>query len=109
MIAVAPPDWRFMFIGSNKSAISVGRSYATKHQQAIGKLDLMVLPEPWEIDSKEKVHRLLTDVRFYNEFLPGVEWMLKYEYDSILCANSEVSLNDWLQWDWAGAPRYVVL
>ena len=105
MITVVPPDWRFLFIGSNKSAISVGRSFATKHQQAIGKLDLMVLPEPWEIDSKEKIHRLLTDKRFYNEFLPGVEWLLKYEYDSILCANSDQSLNDWLSWDWAGAPR----
>lgn len=107
MISVVPPDWRFVFIGSNKSVVSVGRSYATKHQQAIGKLDLMELPEPWEIDSKEKIHRLLTDVRFYDESLPGVEWILKYEYDSILCANSETSLNDWLIWDWAGAPRTV--
>ncbi|KAK8022209.1 hypothetical protein PG993_012976 [Apiospora rasikravindrae] len=82
-----------------------GLAFATKHQQAIGKLDLMVLPEPWEIDSKEKVHRLLTDKRFYDEFLPGVEWILKYEYDSILCANSDQSLNNWLHWDWAGAPR----
>ncbi|KAI1333695.1 hypothetical protein F5Y15DRAFT_337665 [Xylariaceae sp. FL0016] len=105
MISVVPPDWRFLFIGSNKSVVTVGRAYATKHQQAIGKLDLMVLPQPWEIDTKESVHRLLTDMRFYDEFLPGVEWMLKYEFDSILCANSKTSLNDWLHWDWAGAPR----
>ena len=105
MISVVPPDWRFLFIGSNKSVVSVGRSYATKHQQKIGKLDLLVLPEPWEIDSKENVHRLLTDVRFYDEFIPGVEWILKYEYDSILCANSEISLNEWLHWDWAGAAK----
>jgi hypothetical protein len=105
MISVVPPDWRFLFIGSNLSVVSVGRAYATKHQQVIGKLDLMVLPEPWEIESKEKVFRMLTDVRFYDEFLPGVEWILKYESDSILCANSEESLNDWLDWSWAGAPR----
>ncbi|KAH8894859.1 hypothetical protein GQ53DRAFT_67435 [Thozetella sp. PMI_491] len=105
MISVVPPDWRFLFIGSEKSVISVGRAYATKHQQVIGKLDLMILPEPWEIDSKEKVFRLLTDLRFYNEFLPDVEWILKYESDSILCANSGESLNEWLGWDWAGAPR----
>ncbi|CAJ2506967.1 Uu.00g081530.m01.CDS01 [Anthostomella pinea] len=105
MISVVPPDWRFLFVGSNRSVVSVARSYATRHQQAVGKLDLMVLPDPWEIDSKESVHRLLTDVRFYDEFLPGVEWILKYEYDSILCANSGTSLNEWLHWDWAGAPR----
>ena len=105
MMSVVPPDWRFLFIGSNKSVISVGRAYATKHQQRIGKLDVMMLPEPWEIDSKEKVHRMLTDMRFYDEFLPGVEWLLKYEYDSIMCANSATSLNEWLHWDWAGSPR----
>lgn len=105
MISVVPPDWRFLFIGSEKSVVSVGRAYATKHQQVIGKLDLMVLPEPWEIDTKEMVFRLLTDIRFYEEFLPGVEWILKYEADSIMCANSDDSLNNWLDWHWAGAPR----
>jgi len=105
MITVVPPDWRFVFIGSEKSTVSVGRAFAVKHQQVIGKLDLMVLPQPWEIDSKEKVFRMLTDIRFYDEFLPGVEYLLKYESDSILCANSAESLNDWLDWSWAGAPR----
>lgn len=108
MIAVVPPDWRFLYIGSPESVTALGRSSAVKHQQVIGKLDLMVLPEPWDVSSKEMVFRTLTDKRFYDEFLPGVEWLLKYEYDSILCANSESSLNEWLDWHWAGAPRYVV-
>ncbi|KAI3392566.1 hypothetical protein diail_5508 [Diaporthe ilicicola] len=105
MIAVVPPDWRFLFVGSDKSVTLLGRSTAVKHQQVVGKLDLMVLPEPWDISSKEMVYRTLTDMRFYDEFLPGVEWILKFEYDSILCANSEVGLNEWLDWHWAGAPR----
>lgn len=105
MMSVVPPDWRFVFIGSRESVIGMEESYAVKHQQIIGKLDLMVLPEPWEIDAKEKVFRTLTDLRFYDEFLPGVEWLLKYETDSILCANSETSLNEWLDWDFVGAPR----
>ncbi|KAK2022599.1 hypothetical protein LX32DRAFT_602539 [Colletotrichum zoysiae] len=105
MTSVVPPDWRFLFIGSNKSVISVARSYGIKHQQVIGKLDLMVLPEPWRIDTKEHVFRLLTDMRFYDEFLPGVEWILKFESDSILCSNSPTSLNEWLGWSWAGAPK----
>ncbi|CAK7205553.1 hypothetical protein SEUCBS139899_008330 [Sporothrix eucalyptigena] len=105
MATVVPPDWRFVFIGSDKSVFSVSRAHAIKHQQVIGKLDLMVLPEPWNISSKEMVFRMLTDIRFYDEFLPGVEWILKYESDSILCGNSPTSLNDWLDWSWAGAPR----
>lgn len=107
MITVVPPDWRFIFIGSEKSVAMVGRSSATKHQQIIGKLDLLVMPDPWNISSKEMVYRMMADPRFYDEFIPGVEWLLKYEHDSILCANSEVSLNDYLDWSWTGAPRYV--
>ncbi|EHK15590.1 uncharacterized protein TRIVIDRAFT_228616 [Trichoderma virens Gv29-8] len=105
MMAVIPPDWRFLFIGSNESIIGVSRAYSIKHQQVIGKLDLVELPPPWSIASKEDVFRLLTDSRFYDEFLTDVEWILKYEHDSILCANSETSVDDGLGWDWTGAAR----
>ena len=44
-------------------------------------------------------------MRFYDEFLPGVEHIMKFEHDSILCANAEESLDEWLVYDWAGAPR----
>lgn len=73
-------------------------------QQADGKLDVKKAPEPWDIASREGIYRMLTDTRFYNEMLPGVEWMLKFEADSMLCANSKDSLNDWLDYSWAGAP-----
>jgi len=105
MMSVVPPDWRFLFIGSEQSTVSAGRAYSIKYQQAIGKLDLMLLPEPWNISSKEHIDRTLTDLRFYDEFLPGVEWLLKFESDSILCANSATSLEDWLDFDWVGAPQ----
>jgi hypothetical protein len=105
MISVVPPDWRFVFIGTNKSVISVSRSFATQYQEANGKLDMVVLPKPWKIDSKEGVYRLLTDMRFYDTILPEAEWMLRFESDSILCANSDDSIDDWLHFDWAGAPR----
>ncbi|KAK3996114.1 hypothetical protein QBC44DRAFT_6906 [Cladorrhinum sp. PSN332] len=107
MIGVVPPDWRFLFIGSEKSVAGVEEAAAIRHQQVAGKLDLMVLPEPWDIGNKEGVYRTLTDVRFYDEFMPGVEWILKYEADSILCANSETSVDEWLHWDFVGAPRRV--
>ncbi|OBT85100.1 hypothetical protein VE02_06499 [Pseudogymnoascus sp. 03VT05] len=105
MISVVPPEWRFLFIGTNKSVAAVGRSFAIKHQQAAGKLDLMVVPKPWEIKNKEHVWRMLTDSHFYTDLIPGVEWIMKYESDSIMCSNSKDSLNDWLRYDWAAAPR----
>ncbi|KAH7203378.1 hypothetical protein BKA60DRAFT_545966 [Fusarium oxysporum] len=76
---------------------------ASKVQQGLGKIELMQLPQPWRIRSREDRSRLLTDTRFYDEFLPGVERLLMFSSDSILCANSELSMNDWLDWTWAGA------
>jgi hypothetical protein len=105
MISVVPPDWRFLFIGSNQSVTGVGRSYGVKYQQAIGKLDLMVVPEPWSIDFQEDIWTMLTDKDFYEELLPGVEWLFKFESDSILCSNSEDSVDDWLDYDWVTSPR----
>lgn len=105
MISVVPPDWRFVFIGSKESVTYMSRSFATQYHQANGKLDLIVIQEPWSIQEKEHVYRMLTDIRFYDEVLPEVEWMLKFESDSIMCGNSDDSLNDWLDLDWAGAAR----
>ncbi|KAF5121160.1 hypothetical protein E5D57_013496 [Metarhizium anisopliae] len=105
MIAVVPPDWRFLFVGSSKSVFTVGRGFGIQIQQALGKIDLKVLPEPWVINTDEDQARLLADVRFYDEFLPEAAWILKYNRESILCSNSEISLNDWLDYSWAGAAR----
>ncbi|PHH62559.1 hypothetical protein CDD81_6874 [Ophiocordyceps australis] len=105
MVAVAPPDWRFLFIGSQWSTYSVGRAPAVRHHTADAKLAVLQLPDPWSIESPEAVSRLLTDLRFYDEFLPDVEWLLRFEHDCILCANSPRSLDDWLEWSWAGTPR----
>ncbi|RCI15115.1 hypothetical protein L249_6618 [Ophiocordyceps polyrhachis-furcata BCC 54312] len=105
MVAVVPPDWSFLFIGSPWSVYNVGRSPAVRHQQALGKMTLATLPKPWAMQTREDVYRLLTDMRFYDEFLPGVEWVFKYDHDCILCANSPWSLDDWLDWSWAGAAR----
>lgn len=102
MISVAPLDWCFLFIGTNESVMHVNQSRAVKYQQDTGKLVLTVLPEPWEASGQEKIARVLTDIRFYDEFLPDVQWVLKYGYDTILCANSEKSVDDWMEWDWAG-------
>lgn len=105
MIAVVPSDWRFLFIGSEASVFTVGRGFGIQVQRGLGKIDLKVLPEPWAIRTDGDQARLLTDERFYDEFLPGVAWLLKYNRDSILCSNSETSLNEWLDVSWAGCAR----
>ncbi|TWU77326.1 hypothetical protein ED733_005222 [Metarhizium rileyi] len=105
MMAVVPPDWRFLFIGSPKSVYSLGKSKAIEHRRKYGKLELVRLPETWKLEASEDVSRLLTDVRFYDEFLPDAEWVFRFEQDGILCANSAVGLDEWLSWSWVVVRR----
>lgn len=107
MIGVVPPDWRFLFIGSSWSVHGVEKSKAIQYHRDTGKLELVKLPKPWRLEKGEDVSRLMTDVRFYDEFIPAAEWVFRFEHDSILCANSPVSLDEWLSWSWAGLPRYL--
>ncbi|KAF4469948.1 hypothetical protein FALBO_3150 [Fusarium albosuccineum] len=96
MMSVVPQDWRFLMIGSDRSIAMVEQAHAIQYQQKRGKIDLVVLPQPWAIQNKENVSRLLADARFYDVVLSGVDWMLKYESESILCANSHKSTNEFL-------------
>jgi hypothetical protein len=105
MMSVVPADWRFMMIGSNESVLAVGRSYAIQYQITIGKMDLLVAPNEFPITPHQALFSTLTNLSFYDQLMPTVEWLLKYESDAILCSNSADSVDNWLHYDWAGAPR----
>lgn len=120
MIMVVPPDWRFVFFGSSATVNQVRASYTAAMYEALGKLHVRNLEEDWgtgwarkgweekeKLDIEELTSRLLTNKTFYEKELGSTEWLLTYHSDAILCANSNVSLDDWLGWDWVGAPWYV--
>jgi hypothetical protein len=130
MISVVPPDWRFLFLGSAQSIAFVNNSLSIQMQVRNGKLDLRELPSVFPVHGQEPLSQTLTNLTFwkwlgrkdawnwenpYTEDLdegqdgtkrrrPQVEWVLIFQTDSILCANSKDSLNDWLHYDWVGAP-----
>ena len=82
----------------------VNRSLAIQHHQNDGKIQLKLAPQNASYPGREQRNRLLTDAAFYKEYLPAAEWLFMYHADSILCANAENDLNDWLKYDWVGAP-----
>lgn len=104
MIAVVPPDWRFMYIGSAESVAQVTTSLPVGLHQASGKLDVMESPAEFPATSGKDVNKMLTDPRFYDELVHPAEWLLVFHSDSIMCANAHMSLDDWLSYDWVGAP-----
>ncbi|KAI1189610.1 hypothetical protein F5B17DRAFT_438746 [Nemania serpens] len=103
-IAVVPPDWRFRFMGSPESVAWLNRSRAVRSHVDAGKLDLTRIPTNMSTDGQEMISRFLTTLWLYETVLRPAEWLLVFQTDSILCANSRQNLNDFLDYDWVGAP-----
>ncbi|KAK5629794.1 hypothetical protein RRF57_005509 [Xylaria bambusicola] len=103
-VAVVPPDWRFRFMGSPESVSSLNASHAVRSQVAAGKLDLTFIPTNMSTSGGEMISQFLTNLWVYETLLRPAEWLLVFQSDSILCANSRQNLNDFLEYDWVGAP-----
>ncbi|KAK1971539.1 hypothetical protein LY78DRAFT_89270 [Colletotrichum sublineola] len=103
-ISVVPPDWRFRFMGSVESVKSINQSVAIREQVAAGKLDLTYIPTNMSTAGQEMISRYLTNLWLYETVLQPAEWLLVFQTDSILCANSKRNINDYLEYDWIGAP-----
>lgn len=104
MLYVVPPEWQLFYLGSTKSLSIVESSPAIQRHQVDGKLQLKLAPQNTSYAAHEQRNRMLTDDAFYQEYLPTAEWLLMYHADSILCANAQTDLNDWLKYDWIGTP-----
>ncbi|UKZ77356.1 hypothetical protein TrVFT333_005076 [Trichoderma virens FT-333] len=83
---------------------SINRSVAIRHQVAAGKLDLTYIPENMSTGGQEEISQFLTTLWLYEVVLQPAEWLLVFQTDSMLCANSRLNLNDFLEYDWVGAP-----
>lgn len=103
-ISVVPPDWRFRFMGSVESVNKINESVAIQEQVKAGKLDLTYIPSNMSTGSQEEISRFLTTLWLYETVLKPAEWLLIFQSDSILCANSQRNLNDYLAYHWIGAP-----
>ncbi|KAM0436715.1 hypothetical protein ACHAPT_002426 [Fusarium lateritium] len=103
-ISVVPPDWSFRFMGSEDSVAAINASFAIRQRVAEGKLTLAPVPANMSVQGQEMVSRFFTSLWLYEEVLRPAEWLLVFQTDSIICANSKYDLDDYLEYDWVGAP-----
>lgn len=104
MMVTVPQDWPFLFMGSTQSIAVVNSSRAIQEQEAGGRLEFQTLASDYH--SKEGSHRMLANLRFYDEMIPkSVEWLFVFSHDSVICSNAMGSLDDWLGYDWISGPR----
>ncbi|KOS19307.1 hypothetical protein ESCO_000165 [Escovopsis weberi] len=104
-IATLPPDWPFLFLGSHASLAAISASRAVRAHASSGKLGLARIPANMSTAGPEMISRFLTSLWVYEALLPAsVEWLLLFQTDSVVCANARLSVDDFLGYDWVGAP-----
>lgn len=109
MLVVIPPEWSLLFLGSDENLAMVNTSIGIQEYQASGKLELRRTVRDESFSATEQKNRMLTNTSFYEHYVPWAEWLFLFSPDSILCANSQKDLNDWLTYDWVGAPWLVAM
>ncbi|KAM3066243.1 hypothetical protein ACMFMG_003244 [Clarireedia jacksonii] len=103
MASIIPPEWPFKFMGSNTSMDYLLSFPHLRDLATSGKLTLLSLPSRWSVSSREAISQMFTDLTLY-EFLAPAEHLLVFQPDSIFCTKSIKTLNDFLKYDWIGAP-----
>ncbi|KAL3428418.1 hypothetical protein PVAG01_01927 [Phlyctema vagabunda] len=101
---VLPPDWTFRFIGSPASIAALTHAPAVQRQVASSKVGITAIPANTSIASQELISRFMTSLWLWDEVLAPADAVLVFQTDSILCANAHQRIDDFLGWDWIGAP-----
>ncbi|KAH7232277.1 uncharacterized protein BKA55DRAFT_598276 [Fusarium redolens] len=99
-----PPDWKFRFMGSKKSVAHMNSSAAMREHVKSGKLDLTYIPSNMSTAGQEMISRFLTNLWLYDTVLQPAEMLLVFQTDSILCANNKRTIDEFLGYDYVGAP-----
>ncbi|PHH62560.1 hypothetical protein CDD81_6875 [Ophiocordyceps australis] len=103
-VAVLPSDWRFLFLGSDASLALLNASAPVRRRLETGKLTLAPIPSNMSTAGQEMVSRFLTDPWLYRVAAAQARWLLIFQTDSMLCANSRFHVDSFLAYDWVGAP-----
>lgn len=103
-LAVLPPDWPVVVWCSPENIEVLKHCPPLLRQIDSGRLNLTLIPHTIvDIHNGEYLTRFLTKPWFWEQF-GRAEWMLFFQSDSILCSRSEQSIEDWVGFDWVGAP-----
>lgn len=105
-IAVLPPSWPFLFLGSPASLSALNASAPARAHVRTGKLSLRPIPANMSTAGQEMISRFLTSRWLYEVAVgtPPAEWLLVFQTDATLCANSRLDVDAFLGLDWVGAP-----
>jgi hypothetical protein len=97
---VLGPEWPIHIFTTQTqipSSIPLRRALASK------RIEIRPLPPNSEFTNHEAVSEFLTTSWFWEQLAPA-DHVLLFQADSIICANSPLTVDDFLQYDFVGAP-----
>ncbi|KAI4200888.1 MAG: hypothetical protein LQ348_001705 [Seirophora lacunosa] len=101
--SVLGPEWpiKVFHTAENRDAFSI--SPAFQRQTSSGHISLEQLPSNVTLTNQPAISRFFTQPWLYHRLAPA-KHILFFQTDSILCANSPRMVEDFLEYDFVGAP-----
>ncbi|KAL9603933.1 MAG: hypothetical protein Q9219_000871 [cf. Caloplaca sp. 3 TL-2023] len=101
--SVLGPEWPIRVFHSAKNRESLTTSPAFQRQTSSGHITLHQLPSNITLNDHLSVSKFFATPWIYQQLAPA-RHLLFFQTDSILCANSPRMVEDFLQYDFIGAP-----
>lgn len=98
--SVLGPEWPVILYTSMDHMID---SAALRYAMGGGRVVIRYLPEGLKFETHFDVSKFLTETWFWDQLAPA-DNVLLFQADSIICANSQKRVDDFLEWDLIGAP-----
>ncbi|KAM0753806.1 hypothetical protein T439DRAFT_322695 [Meredithblackwellia eburnea MCA 4105] len=105
-----PPEWPFQIWYGRQNEQALRTSKLLKPHLESGKLSMVLLPNEDEIYDGRTLSRFLTRPFFWEQLAPA-KHIFFFQADTVICARSNYTVNDFLGldvyetgYDWVGAP-----
>ncbi|RDL34347.1 uncharacterized protein BP5553_07475 [Venustampulla echinocandica] len=98
--SVLGPEWPIIYY---TSVISHPNSTAFRRAVEEGRISIRPLPKGVEFAKHQSVSEFLTKPWLWEQLAPAGH-VLMFQADSIICSNSEIRIEDFLEYDFVGAP-----
>jgi hypothetical protein len=101
--AVLGPSWPIIIYTSASNVGIFSSSAPLKRYLVAGIVSIRILPPTILFTNSDSVSRFMTKPWLWEQLAPA-EHILVFQSDSMLCSNAALSVEDFFEWDFVGAP-----
>ncbi|KAG8671064.1 hypothetical protein FPOAC2_04383 [Fusarium poae] len=104
--AVLGPSWPIVFFTSQHTFdkhFSHSASAAWRQAVADGSIETRIISSEFNLTSRKGVNSYFSNPWLWEQLAPA-KHVLVFQADAILCANAQKAVDDYLEWDFIGAP-----